>query len=263
MCSGKLVGDARTHGRGVGSLGFDPGSETGLLHADGCGGHARLAHQGDFDFGRFDADSANGQLIVDPAQELEYAASTGDDPVTGSVGALAIDRDERRSFVAGFLSVTQIADRKCRAQNPQLASDMGRQWTSTGVHDTGGDAGNRGTDRDNVGAVEVRDAVCGGPHGCLGWPVFVDEIHGWGELAMALQHLGWARLTGNNHRLQPGQRSAVSLQHGAVQRRDAQGVGGRRRLEEPKECIDIVHLVLGWDDQCSALGQRPEDPGDR
>ena len=243
-------GTVRRRSRRFGSaIDGDPGDET---LTGGCGDH-REPHTGHgtqdpFDLLRLDPDTAEVELVVDPAQVLHHTVHDGH-PVTGCIG---------RAELLGHPGATEH----------QLARHFRRTHGTVGSAHLQPGAGDGDTDRHRV--VTEAHVVAGGPHGGLGRPVLVGQPRQREMMVVLLDETGRASLTGHDHLARPlltvadGAQPTPTLHrshHGLIEGRHHERVRDAPVDEQVGDGVDVVDLVVGGQHQRAALGQRPEDPG--
>ena len=183
----------------------------------------RLEHR--FDLARFDAEAADLDLVVDPAEELDGAVGRPAGPVAGAVQAGAGRAvgvgDEPRG---GQARLAEVAAGQAGAAEVELAGRPGQAEPQGAVEDVGGHLRVGVADRHRA-PVPGRALPQRGVHGRLGRAVGVEHPPAGGE---AGHHLGRDGLR-------------------AAQQRRAQrevGVGGQRR-EDRRRQGEVGHPLLG------------------
>jgi hypothetical protein len=141
-------------------------------HHDGVP-DARLAAQHRLDLGGLDAEAAQLDLTVEPAEELQGTVGAPPAAVAGAVQpAQPVDLDEA---LGAQRRIVEIAARQAVAAQVQLARHPDRHRSAPLIEQVRRRVGDRPPDRDGMGAVRRDDGVAAGKGGVLGRAIAVDQ----------------------------------------------------------------------------------------
>ena len=136
-----------------------------------------MAKDGRLHLRRLDAATADLDLLVAPAAQLEIAAGQPAGAVTGAVAALAGAAGERigQEGGRGLRRVAEIAPRQPRTGDVELALDADAGRLQIRIKDAKTGAGQRAADRHRRSRRDLAHLVPGGEYGGLGGPIEVQQ----------------------------------------------------------------------------------------
>jgi hypothetical protein len=207
--------DAGEPGRGVGDRPAD-GQEGGeplaagqvVAHRHGRVADLRVRGERSFDLAGLDAEAADLDLVVHPAEKAERSVQPPGGAVAGAVEALPGLAGERIGDEALGREVrpVQVATGQAVASGDQLSGDARGHRSEGGVHDVDPRAGDRLPDGErHPGLDRWTDDVRGGVGGVLGRPVVVAQPHPGLDLQDALSGLGEEHVAADREDLHPAQ----------------------------------------------------------
>jgi hypothetical protein len=214
----------------------------------GPGDHHRLAHPGllaqrRLDLAELDAETAQLDLMVDAAKELQLAVRQPARQVSGAVAAFTRRRGGgvRDEALGGRLRASQVAAGEAAAAQQQLPGHADRHRLAAGVQQLNPGAGDRPADRRR--RVAARQPRHRGPDRALGGAVGIDQA---AACRPACRQLGRARLAPDHQGAQRRQRlGRQQRQGGGRQQRGADRLPG----EQPQQARPGHQLVVAAEDQ--------------
>src|SRR5438876_801313 len=200
--------------------------------------------------------------MIDAAKELDVAIRQIAHEVTGLVqtSSRLLAERVRDEALGGQLWLIQIPPRYSRPPNIQFAHCPNRHWLQGFIQHVDLHVGNRATDRDRSPSLLYLTAIDGAPHGCLGWPIFIEEGTVGQPLPVVLNQFSWTSLSPHNYRPQCSELLRLcQLQERGVKRRHAHQMGRLLLLNERSELERVLQNCLFRQEKRSSLAQGPED----
>lgn len=246
----------------VGGQGLQSGE--GIGEASSLEPNDRLHHavelpQRLLDLFRLDSYSADGELVIDPTEELHLAVASEPNPIARAIepGAPVIN-DEPGLRGRGIGGIA-VGDRgPCDEQFPGTAAWL---WCRCPTSDADLHSGDRPPDRNGSGA--SFGAVSAGPDGCFGRAVLVPQFGFWHDLVVQVDERTGTGLSCDHHAQQRRQVVATPSQHRTPERGDHEQMRDPGVLDHAEKMVGVGGPPRSGQHERPSAGEGPEQPGHR
>ena len=250
--------------------GYYIGEQLTVTPHDGGAANAGMLQQGRFHFARFDAVAADLELLVDPAQEFDFAVGAPAYPVTGAVhprcGFLA-ERVVEKALGREFRSI-QVAAGDAGTADVQLSGQTDRQRVPLAVENIATGVVDRASNRRRSRRIRWSAGVplCR-VHGDLGRPIGVEHGHMGSDMLQPEPQIACPQGFPAQNAAAKTLRSALSGANGLVGQQAPQGLGhierGHRIIGAAVQEPIGIDIAVGVQHQCGTATQCALDFLDR